>query len=70
MTNRFSWGYGGLGRGPSALAPDNEPKEIPLTLFGNNELNSNSKPAKTFAGLGFFFVQTNNREVIKLYYLI
>lgn len=46
----FIWGYGILGLGPKE-DHSKEPKQIPATLFGRNEINPNCKVTSISSGI-------------------
>ena len=51
----YSWGYGILGLGPR-VEHSREPKPIPRTLFGANELSPDSRVVSLASGLYNFAV--------------
>ena len=50
-----------LGKGPK-LDQSTNPEEIPPTLFGKSELNSNRKVRKIFAGINNFYAVNDNGD--------
>ena len=54
----FVWGYGILGKGP-VVDRSQEPTAIPLTLFGCNEFNTETKISSIYGGLSQFAAITN-----------
>ena len=58
----FVWGYGILGKGPK-VDQSLEPTEIPPTLFGRNEFNTETKVTSIFGGLSQFAAITNTGDL-------
>ncbi|XP_047520237.1 RCC1-like G exchanging factor-like protein isoform X1 [Pieris napi] len=58
----FVWGFGLLGLGPNVHHTAN-PKQIPPTLFGRNEFNSECMVQKVSSGIGHLAAITNSGDL-------
>ncbi|XP_028839304.1 RCC1-like G exchanging factor-like protein [Denticeps clupeoides] len=58
----FVWGYGILGKGPNLLE-SHKPEKVPLTLFGQSEVNPDVKVAQIRCGLNHFAAVTDSGEL-------
>ncbi|KAK3576942.1 hypothetical protein CHS0354_017617 [Potamilus streckersoni] len=58
----FVWGFGILGKGPNLEMAD-FPREIPPTLFGRNELQTDTKVVDINCGLSFYAALTDKGDL-------
>jgi alpha-tubulin suppressor-like RCC1 family protein len=58
----FVWGYGILGKGP-IVNHAKEPTQIPPTLFGRNEFQSDSQIIAVSAGIGHLAAVSNHGDL-------